>query len=228
MHVHGAGRGAGVGLPGLLQQLRAAVGAAGMGDEDFQQAELPGREIQALAGAAGLQGDEVEGEGAGAQAGGLLQGLGAAEDRLHAGDELQDREGLHQVVVGAEAEPLHAVGLAPPGGEQQHGHGVPHRPQLLDHLEAVHAGQHQVQHDQAGAVGAVGREGGNAVLGLLDGKALVGKVFHEKPAQAGFVFNHQDVGHGRGSCRAGLPPSPGEWHLARTAFSRRGGARWWR
>ena len=71
----------------------------------------------------------------------------AAQKGAHAGDELAHAEGLRQVVVAADLEAHHLVELGVARGEEQHGHrGL--RAQTAAQLVAVHAGQHDVEHEQ--------------------------------------------------------------------------------
>ena len=79
------------------------------------------------------------------------RGLGAAEDRLHAGDELARRERLRDVVVGADLEPGDTVGLLVARREHENRHrGL--RADAAADLEAVDAGQADVEHDEADRV----------------------------------------------------------------------------
>ena len=59
-------------------------------------------------------------------------------------------KGLRDVVVGAELQAEHLVGLLAAGGEDQHRHVGVDLAQAAQHLEAVHAGQHDVEQDQVG------------------------------------------------------------------------------
>ena len=73
--------------------------------------------------------------------------LDAAEDRLDARRELARREGLRDVVVGAELEPGDAVGLLVARGQHDDRH-LRLRAHLAAHLEAVDPGQADVEHDE--------------------------------------------------------------------------------
>ena len=75
------------------------------------------------------------------------------------GGQLAAAERLREVVVGADGEADHKVGLRIAGGEHQDGH----RAVALDasaHLEAVEAGEHQVQDDEVGVELLAGRHCG--------------------------------------------------------------------
>src|SRR3546814_4112158 len=73
--------------------------------------------------------------------------LGAAHDRLDAGDQLALVEGLRQVVVGADAEALDLIVEAAEAGQNQDRGLDPRRPQAPQNLVAVHVGQPEIQDD---------------------------------------------------------------------------------
>src|SRR5439155_25768939 len=99
-----------------------------------------------------VQDDVVEGEDLlGAAA------VGAPEDRLHPRDELTRRERFRQVVVGAELEACHAVGLLVSGGQHQNRH-VRARAHCPGHVEAVDARQADIEDDDPDLVPSELRE----------------------------------------------------------------------
>ena len=69
-----------------------------------------------------------------------------------AGMELVDAEGLGQIVVGAEVESLDLAALVGTAGEHDDRHGRALFPQAADDLEAVDAGQAEIEdhHDRRG------------------------------------------------------------------------------
>jgi hypothetical protein len=67
--------------------------------------------------------------------------LGAAHDRVDAGDQFVLVEGLGHVVVGADAETLDLVLDAGEAGEDQNGGLDLRHPKLLEHVVAGHVGQ---------------------------------------------------------------------------------------
>src|SRR3954447_10334393 len=79
--------------------------------------------------------------------------LDAPEDRLDARCELTRREGLRDVVVCTELEARHAVGLLVARGEHHDRH-FRLRPHLPAHLEAVDAGEPDVEHDETDGMAA--------------------------------------------------------------------------
>jgi len=104
-------------------------------------------------------------------------------------------ERLGDVIHGALLHGFHRRAHAGETGHDQHRHAVEH----VDGVGARRAGQTQVSDDQIGA---------GQILQIL--KLLHGSRFHDlvtvalqQPAQGraddGFVFNHQNAGHGRTS-----------------------------
>src|SRR5262249_23114563 len=91
---------------------------------------------------------------------GLLR-VAATEDGAHPGDELARAERLGHVVVGAELEPEHPVHLPGPCGEH-HDRESARRlgsAEPAADLEAVDAGQHEIEYDQGRPIGLEAREG---------------------------------------------------------------------
>ena len=82
--------------------------------------------------------------------------LGAAQQGAHARFQLGQLEGLAQVVVGAQVQAVDARVDAGLRGEHQHRHAVATAAQALEHLEAVHARQADVQNHQR--IGLVGQQ----------------------------------------------------------------------
>ena len=78
-----------------------------------------------------------------------------AHQRPQPGEQLGERERLHQVVVGAFVEAPHPVLDRIARGQHQHGRPHPVRAQPPARLEAVHARQHHVE-DHRVVVGRAG------------------------------------------------------------------------
>src|SRR6476619_7054883 len=72
----------------------------------------------------------------------------AADERLDSGQELQNAERLRDIVVRTEAEAEDLVGLFTARGEYQNGNGAPFVAERPEHAITVHAGQHEVEHDE--------------------------------------------------------------------------------
>src|SRR6266545_2567451 len=138
-------------LPHLLQELTAREHLARVADQEQQQLELPRGQGDRAPGDLGLPGRRVDHHVAGVHAAllGRRVAPGAAEHAADSGDQLPRAERLHHVVVRAELEPDDPVGLVAAGG-QHHDRDRRAGAEPPAHLEAVHAGQHQVQHDQVG------------------------------------------------------------------------------
>ena len=100
---------------------------------------------------------------------GLGRPIGAAQDRADPCDELARAERLGQVVVGAELEPEELVQLVV-ARRQHHDRDRRVAPQLAGDVEAVEAGQAEVEDDQVGPALSDGRQGGRPVAGGQDGE----------------------------------------------------------
>ena len=85
----------------------------------------------------------------------LARAAAAPQQRLHARQQLGERERLGQVIVAAGLQPLHAIVDGVARAEDQHRHLLLLRAQLLDQREAVELRQHHVDH--GGVVAAVER-----------------------------------------------------------------------
>src|SRR5262245_4470904 len=149
MNRHRAGVDGGLVAPDAIHQLVAGEDVAGMGGEEPEQLELLRRELDGVPRPARLATGAVELDRA---EGDLLSGrrgpVAAPEDSTHACRELARREGLRDVVVGAEFEPYDPVSLLAAGCEQDHGQaGAATDPAAEG--EAVSSGQHHVEHDEA-------------------------------------------------------------------------------
>ena len=79
----------------------------------------------------------------------------AAQDALHAGEQLREGERLDEVVIGAELEPLDAVVDLVARAEEKH-RRLPLPADALQHRPAVDPGQHHVEQDQV-VLGRVAR-----------------------------------------------------------------------
>ena len=128
--------------------------------------------------------------------------LDPAQQHVHAGGQLAHRERLGHVVVGADAEADQHVGLVVPRGEHQHRH----RPLGLHpaaDLQAVEAGQHDVEDQQVGLPGLGGVHGGRAVAGRLHLEALGAQPGRDGVDDRRVVLDDQDPALGaRGGRRA--------------------------
>ena len=126
-------------------------------------------------------------------------GLGLADAaprcRAHARRELLHREGLHQVVVGADLERVHSVVLGATRGDDDDRRADPLVARLLDHAPAVDAGKHEVEDADVRALVAQAGQAGLAV-GDADGiepRRL--EVSRHPTCDDVVVFDDQDFRH---------------------------------
>ena len=117
-------------------------------------------------------------------------GARAAQDRADAGDELAGAERLHDVVVGAELEAQHAVGLVAAGGEHDHRHALVGA-QLAQQVEARAVGEHDVEEHEVGALAAGDLEAGRQRAGRLRAEALASEGFRQRNGDGVFVLDEQ-------------------------------------
>ena len=104
-----------------------------------------------------------------------LKGLGQVVIRA----QLQADDAVHCVALGREHEHRHAGGCAGQGAD------------AAAHLQAVHAGEHEIENDQIGRAFLHGSQAAGAVALVGKGKAGLLQVFAHHAGQAGIVFNHQ-------------------------------------
>ena len=84
----------------------------------------------------------------------LWRALNPPQHGVDARDQLGRGEGLDDVVVGAKLQPRDPVRVLALRGEQDHRHARPLAvlPQPPHDLQPVHAGEHQVEHDEVGSL----------------------------------------------------------------------------
>src|SRR3954454_8457836 len=151
--------------PHLVEQLLARDDQALVAHEVLEQLELALRELDPPVAARDLVGVRVEHEVADAQRRHAAR-RAAAQQRAHAGQQLLALEGLDQVVVRADVEPLDARLQRVARGEHEDRHLVAVIAQALGDVHAVEPGEPEVEHDEVGqervrlleAPHAVGRE----------------------------------------------------------------------
>src|SRR5437660_46781 len=116
----------------------------GVEGEEVEEVELAHAELDEPLAEADLAGGGVDAQLAGAHHPGEVR-LAATEHRAHPGEKLTELEGLDEVVVGAELEPLDAVGGLVAGREDDES-AVAVAGEGPAELPAVHARHHQVEH----------------------------------------------------------------------------------
>ena len=150
MHVHRAVIAGVLIAPHHVEQVLPGVHPARVAQQQLHQVELLGGEIHALAVLPGGPGVHVQGDVAhGQPAAALLLGRHArpAQQGPHPGLQLQNVEGLGDVVVRPALEADDLVGVLAAGGEHDDGH-VGELPDAHTGLEPVDLGHHQIQDNE--------------------------------------------------------------------------------
>ena len=190
--------------PDVGQELLPGEDHPGLVAEEGQDVELGGGEVDRLAVERGPAGGRLEchpaqpqGPAGGVGGGGRVAGPpDPAEDGVDPGHQLPGAERLGQVVVGADGQADEQVGLRVPGRQHEDGH----RPVLLDpaaHLEAVEAGEHQVEDDEVGPDPLDEGHAGRAVGGHLHLEALAAQTGGDGGGDGLLILDDDDSGHTR-------------------------------
>ena len=126
---------------------------------------------------------------------GLCVSLLASQQRLDAGRQHPRTERLGDVIVGAAVQPRHHVALFPLGRQHDDrnvaGLGIALEPAA--DLEAVHRGQHPVEHDQVGRLFPRGFERFLAGAHALHAVTVLGELVTHQFQQILLVVNHEDL-----------------------------------
>ena len=119
-------------------------------------------------------------------------GLGAPQHRAQPGQQLARRERLGDVVVGAELEPDHAIGLVAARGQHDHRDAVAGVAQRAQHREPVEPGHHHVEQDRVEPAAGERGEPGLAAAGVDERHALRLEVVVEQLGEPRVVVDQQD------------------------------------
>jgi hypothetical protein len=181
-------------IPDLAEQLGPADRAAGIEHQVLQQAKLPGRQRNGAVAPPHAPLEAVELEGSGLEdpldPGGAL----AAGQRPHPGQQLHQRKGLDQVVVGAGVEPDRHVLGSVAAGQDQDRHRDPLLPDGGAHLEAVGLGDLDVEHDQiVRGIGPHLGQGGAAVQRHVHGVTVLLEALLQEPDGSNVVLDYENV-----------------------------------
>ena len=193
MDVERLGRAEPVDVPDLVDEPLAADDGPGLAHEQGEEVELLARELQGLAVERHRARRRVELDRADLLRAGRRGRRGrarAAQDGADAGDELAGAERLDDVVVGAELEAQHAVGLVAAGGEHDHRHALVGA-QLAQQVEARAVGEHDVEEHEVGALAAGDLEARRQRAGRLRAEALAGEGFRQRNGDRVFVLDEQ-------------------------------------
>ena len=119
----------------------------------------------------------------------------AAEHAADPREELGSVEGLDDVVVRPDREPLELVGGQAPGGEHddRHGGGPGVLPKPAGQLESVHVRHHDVGQHQVGTPFLGGREGERAVARDPDVVSGGAQLDLEQTGDEGVVVDHEQA-----------------------------------
>ena len=118
---------------------------------------------------------------------------GAAHQRADARQHLLDMEGLGDIVVGAGVDALHLVAPAVARGEDQNGHVAPLAAPGLEHADAVHARQADVEHHRVIGLGLAEIMPLLAVTRGVDGVAGIAEGLAELAVQIGIVLDDENA-----------------------------------
>jgi len=193
VHVHGALLDIHAASPHLVQQLRARVGAFGVGHEEMQQAifgrtdlDLRVAGIHAVRGAIDAQAADLDRTRA-------AIGLGAAQHRLDPRNQFACRERLDHVIIDTGFEPVDAIHFLAARGQHDDRHlgGAFLCAQAPRQFQPRHAGQHPVQQDQVRRRVADRRQRGARIGGLDDLHVRLAQREGDHVADRSFVFDDQ-------------------------------------
>jgi hypothetical protein len=122
----------------------------------------------------------------------LARPLRPAQQGVDPGRQFAHRKRLGQVVVRPDGQAHQQVGLVAPGGEHEDGHGALGLQAPAD-LQAVEAGQHDVQDHQIRPVRAGAGDRGRTVVRHLDPEPLGPQPRRDRLGDAPLVLNDQDA-----------------------------------
>jgi len=187
----------GVELEHLLEQRLARHRTADARQQGLQHRQLARGQRQRLAVHRRHAGGGVELEPAQAHQRHLV--AGAAQQGLDARLQFGELEGFRQIIVGAEVETLHALlGAAARGQHQHRGGRAAVRAalavaQAAQHLEAIEAGQRQVEDRQVVALGAQGLVGVVAAAEHVQHEAGLTQRARDPFGEFGVVLDQQQA-----------------------------------
>ena len=192
MAAQGVGIGQGV-TPDLALDVAPADHARRLAHEDGQELQADRRHHQILPGALHAQGGHVQTEVAHAQGLGADQAAVTTDEGAHARLQLADLEGLDEVVVGAGIETGELVVKRVARREHQYRRGLLRLlAQAPTQVQAVHAGQHEVEHDHVVAVLGGQAQAARTVAGVVHAESAVFQVFTDHAGDAAVVFDQQN------------------------------------
>src|ERR1022692_90339 len=181
-------------VPHVVQELRPGQHPPRIEHQVAQQPELRRRQIDQVTPAADLVAvliklDVREREHLPVR----RTGTGAAQHGTDPGRQLFQPERLGHVVIAAEGQPRHLVGLGIPGGQEDHRNPAAVRAQPADDVEAAGVRQHHVQDDQVER--AIPGQPQRAGAGLRGGhlKAQEPQRGSNRVAEERLIIDHQQA-----------------------------------
>ena len=163
--------------------------APGVAGEVFEQAEFEGLDVDPLRSPVDLSREQVDREVSDRDGGRFRGGGGAAQQRLDPGEQFREGKRFDQVVVTAVLESLDPVLDRIAGAEHDHRQGGARGAQFLDHGEAVHLRQHDVDDRQVAVFMARLEEAVRPVGGVDRGVSGLGQPFQDEFRGTGIILN---------------------------------------
>src|SRR5262249_2259524 len=117
----------------------------------------------------------------------------ATQECADARQNLLEMEGLGDVVVGAGVEALDLVAPAVAGGEDEHRHGPAGAPPRLEHRDAVHLGQADVEDHRVIGLAFAEKVALLAVEGTIDHVARIDERCRELAIEIGIVLDDEET-----------------------------------
>ena len=111
--------------PDAIQQRQTRKNFTGMAGKVIEQIEFARREVYQFTVQPDLPGQRVDIQAVAGDTSGIHQEILShrfltAENRLHPGNQLQQRKRFRQIIIGPHFQPLHALGFARTGANNNH------------------------------------------------------------------------------------------------------------
>jgi hypothetical protein len=182
--------------PHFSEQLAAVHDRAGALGEIGEDGKLSRREMHVIMAAEHLQACEVERQGAKREL--RHSWTGSTQDGTDSSDKLVKVEGLRHVVVGAIVEACEDVGFGVPRGHHNY-RSLSTTANQAAQLEAILAGQHDVQEDEIGTEAIEALDDEIAVADAFNLEARVPEVVCQHVRQGTVIFDEKNAIRSHGS-----------------------------
>ena len=190
-HVDDVGLGVEAVLPHVRQDHRLRHDLAGVPHQVLEERELPRPQIEHRAGPRDAPREQIEHEIVDGQRRRFRGAAGAAHQRLHARQQLRERERLGEVIVAAGLQAAHAVVHRSPRAQDQHRRQDAAAPHLLDEREAVAAREHHVDDGDVVGLSGGGRQPRVPVDGVVDDESRLAQPADDEFRNRRIVFDQQ-------------------------------------